>query len=407
MINKTIRFIEELRPHTPNIFWSNLNQGVTTASALVLSIVFTRLGSKELYGQYLFVLAMFGLFSIISIPGVRTVIFRTTAQGYDGVYLKATKFSFLWSLLGIPLLVAAGVFFYLFKTKILGTTLIAFALFFPFVESLQNWMLYLKGGSEFRKLALYNFIKLLISLIAVTLSIVLTRNIIVILLVYFLVSGGFNILYHFQTLKSLRNDKLDEGWKKQSYALTIMGLSSIIFGRVDIVLIGALLPFGQVAVYGLVMKFADAFFQIIRGTIEAVLPNLFQSKKITIRNFYGYFLLSFFVPLILYPIVKYPILIMYGQEFSQVIILSQVYLAIIPFYFFNSIASCFMVKYQLNAEINISRIASMTILIALYAILIPLYGIWGGVVSSMLYFIIQLVINLWLLKTGKSKCIQD
>jgi O-antigen/teichoic acid export membrane protein len=403
MINKTIRFIEELRPHTPNIFWSNLNQGVTTVSALVLSIVFTRLGSKELYGQYLFVLAMFGLFSIISIPGVRTVIFRTTAQGYDGVYRKATKFSFLLSLLGIPLLVAAGVFFYLFKTKILGITLIVFALFFPFVESLQNWMLYLKGGSEFRKLTFYNLVKILISLIAVTLSIVFTRNIIVILLAYFLVSSGFNILYHFQSVKSLRNDKLDKGWKKQSYALTIMGLSSIIFGRVDIVLIGALLPLGQVAVYGLVMKFADAFFQIIRGTIEAVLPNLFQSKKITIRYFYGYFLLSFLVPLILYPIVKYPILLMYPKEFSQVIFLSQVYLAIIPFYFFNSIASCFMVKYQLNAEINISRIASMTILIALYAILIPLYGVWGGVVSSMLYFIIQLLLNLSLLKIRSTK----
>ena len=403
MINKAAKLIEDLKPHTPNIFWSNLNQGITTAAALALSIVFTRLGSMELYGQYLFVLAMFGLFSIISIPGVRTVIFRTTSQGHEGVYRKATKFSFLLSLLGIPLLVATGVFFYLFKTKILGTSLIVFALFFPFVESLQNWMLFLKGRSEFRKLAFYNLIKILISLIAVTLSIIFTKNIIVILAAYFLVNSGFNILYHFQSVRLLRNDKLDHDWKKQSYALTIMGLSSIIFGRVDVVLIGSLLTFEQVAIYGLVMKFADVFFSVIKSTMEAIVPNLYQSKKITIRFFYKFFFLSFLVPIILYPVIKYPVLFLYPQRCSDVVGFSKVYLAIIPFYFLNLVVTYFMIKYKLNKEINIGRIISMIAVVVFYAILIPLYGIWGGVIASMLYFITQLLVNLFLLKIRDAK----
>jgi O-antigen/teichoic acid export membrane protein len=403
MINKAVQFIEELKPHTPNIFWSNLNQGVTTASALALSIIFTRFGTLGLYGQYLFVLAMFGLFSIISIPGVRTVIFRTTSQGYDRVYSKATTFSFLLSLLGIPLLIAAGVFVYFFKTKILGITLIVFALFFPFMEGLQNWMPFLKGRSEFRKLAFYNLAKILISLIAVTLSIIFTENIIVILAAYFLVNSGFNILYHFQSVRLLRNDKLDPEWKKQSYALTIMGLSSIIFGRVDIVLIGSLLTFEQVAIYGLVMKFADVFFSIIKSTMEAIVPNLYQSKKITIRYFYKFFFLSFLVPIILYPIIKYPVLFLYPERCSDVVRFSKVYLAIIPFYFLNLVATYFMIKYKLNKEINIGRIISMIAVVVFYAILIPLYGIWGGVVASMLYFITQLLINLFLLKVREAK----
>jgi O-antigen/teichoic acid export membrane protein len=403
MINKAIQFIEELKPHTPNIFWSNLNQGITTVSALALSIVFTRLGNKELYGQYLFVLAMFGLFSIISIPGAKTVIFRTTSQGHEGVYRKATTFSFLWSLLGIPLLIITGVFFYLFKTKILGTSLIVFALFFPFMESLQNWMLFLKGRSEFRKLAFYNLLKILISLIAVALSIVFTKNIIVILAAYFLVNSGFNILYHFQSVRLSRNDKLDKEWKKQSYALTIMNMSAIIFGKVDVVLIGALLTFEQVAIYGLVMKFADVFFSIITSTMEAIVPNLYQSKKITIRFFYKFFFLSFLVPIVLYPVIKYPVLFLYGREYSEVVGFSKLYIAIIPFYFLNLMATYFMIKYKLNKEINIGRIISMITVVVFYAILIPLYGIWGGVIASMLYFITQLLINLFLLKVREAK----
>jgi len=401
MIGKAVNFINKVKPHLSDIFWSNLNQAVMTVFALVVSIVFTRLGSKELYGQYLFVLGIFGLFSIISMPGVQICILRTAAQGYDGVYRKATRFSFLWSLLGIPLLFVTGILIYLFKTKILGVSLIAVALFFPFEISLQNWMLFLKGRSAFRKLAFYNSIKLIMSLLAVTVSIVFTKSIIVILAAYFLVSSGFNILYHFKALNSLKNDEVDPDWKRQSFSLTMVVVSSIIFGRVDIVLIGALLPFGQVAIYGLVMKFTDVFFNIIQSTVEAIIPNLYQSKKITIGYFYKFFLLSFLMPIILYPVIKYPVLFLYGREFSEVVGFSRLYVFIIPFSFLNMTATHFMIKYKMNKEINLSRIASMVVVVVLYAILIPFYGVLGGVISSMLYFIVQLVINLLLLRIRK------
>ncbi|MHC4084402.1 MAG: lipopolysaccharide biosynthesis protein [Planctomycetota bacterium] len=405
MIDKAKRFVEEVKPHTSKIIWSNINQGVTTAFALAVSIVLTRLGSKELYGQYLFILGIFGLFSIISVPGVRICVFRIAAQGYDGVYRRATRFSFLWSLFGIPLLVITGIFIYLFKARMLGIGLITVALFFPFEEGLQNWILFMKGRSYFRRLAVYNSIKFFISLAAVTASIVFTGNIIVILAAYFLVSSGFNVFYHLKTVSSLTNDEVDEGWKRQSLALTIVILSTIIFGRVDIVLIGALLPFGEVFVYGLVMKFTDVFFRVIQSTSEAIVPNLYQSRKITIRYFYKFFLLSFLVPIILYPLIKYPVLILYGQdrECLDVIGFSRLYVFIIPFYFLNTIATHFMIKYKLNKEINLSRITSMIAVVVLYATLIPLYGIKGGVISSMLYFVIQLATNLFLLRVRKPK----
>jgi O-antigen/teichoic acid export membrane protein len=408
MIKRAVQFMEELRPHTPNIFWSNLNQAVMTVVALVTSVAFARLGGefgKELYGQYLFVLGMFGLFGVVSIPGLRAVIFRTAAQGYEGVYTRSTRFSFLWSLLGIPLLVITGVFIYLFKARILGIGLIAVALFFPFEISLQNWMLFLKGRSAFRKLAFYNSIKFLIILVSMTASIVFTRNIVIILAAYFLVSSGFNIFYHLKVVDSLKNDGVDPDWKRQGFALTILDLSTVIFGRVDIVLIGALLPFGQVAIYGLVMKFVGAFLEGIRSTMEAIAPDLFQSKKITVSYFYKFFLMSFLIPIILYPVIKYPVFFLYGREFSEVVGFSQLYVVIIPFYFLNMAATYFMIKYKLNKEINISRIASMIAVVVLYAILIPLYGILGGVVSSMLYFVMQLATNLFLLNMRKPKSI--
>jgi len=400
MIKKATKLISKARPHASNILWSNVNQVVIVLANLGISIVFARFADKALYGQFLFILATFSLLSIVSIPGTRTVIFRTVAQGYDGVYAKATSFSFLWSMLGIPLVVITGVILYHVKSKILGTSLVACALLFPFVTSLQNWMLFLKGRADFKRLSIYSLIKFLTILIAVALSIILSKNLIVILLAYYFTITGFNIFYHLKSLRILRNDRIDQGWKKQSFALTIMDLSVIAFGQVDIVLIGALLPLEQVAIYGLVMKFVDVFLKTIKCTVEGILPSLFRSK-VTVKYFYKFFFISFLIPVILYPVIRFPILFLFSRKYSDVIIFSKVYIAVIPFYFLDSIANCFLIKYQLNMEINISRIVSIIAVIILYAILIPWYGIWGGVISSILYYMIQLMMNLIMLRVGK------
>jgi len=406
MINQ-IKFISQAKEHMSNIFWSNLNQGLFTLSGLVISMIFVRFAGKELFGQYLFVHAIFGLFSIISIPGAATVIFRTTAQGYDGVYQKATTFRFLWSLLGIPLVVITGFFFYLFRAKTLGICLIACAFFFPFETSLQNWMVFLKGRSDFKKLTINNSIKLLVKLTSIIAVILFSKNVIVILVAYYLVEGGFNVFYYLRTLHLSRSNELDPAWKRQSYALTIMDLSGVIFGRVDILLIGTVLQFGQVAIYGLAMKFVDIFLMVIRNTTDVILPKLYKSEKITIRHFYVFCLLSFLIPIVLYPIVKYPVLLLYGRECSDVVVYSQVYLAIIPFYFLNSIATGFLVKYRLNREINFGRIISIVSVVVLYLTLIPLYGIWGAIISSMLYHAIEVLINLLILKISRSQYVDS
>jgi len=386
-------FLRDNRHHFNNIFWSNLNLAITTLVALALSIVFIRMGSKELYGQYLFILSTFGLFSVMAVPGVRTVIFRAVSQGREGVYSKATNFSFMWSLLGIPLLLLAGLYFYFFKAKILGISLMSSAIFLPFIASLQNWIPFLKGRSFFKKLVAYCTIQSFVTFLAV-ISVILTKNIIIIIIIYLSVRSIFNIIYHFKSLKLLANKKDDDGWKKQSFALSIIDFSSLMFGQLDIILIGILLPIGQVAIYGLVMSFIGIFIKGIKSTLEAILPKLYSDDSFVIKSFYKYFLASFFIPLILYPLIKYPIILVYGNEYTEVIRLSKIYLFVIPFYFLFSISHYFLVKYKLNKQININKITSIIVVIALYVILIPIYGIIGGVIASMAYFLVQVILNI-------------
>ena len=72
---------------------------ISLSISFFTSILIARVLSKDLNGIYIFILAIFNIFSIFSIPGLKTVIFKASSQNYDGTYKKAVNLSFKWSFL--------------------------------------------------------------------------------------------------------------------------------------------------------------------------------------------------------------------------------------------------------------------------------------------------------------------
>ena len=60
----------------------------------------TYLLTKEVYGQYQFVLSVLSLASVAALPGMRPAIVRAVAKGFDSTYKAALKLIFKRSLLG-------------------------------------------------------------------------------------------------------------------------------------------------------------------------------------------------------------------------------------------------------------------------------------------------------------------
>lgn len=398
MYKKSFNFTQKIKNCGRNIFWSNLNQGILVLSFLLNSIIFTRLGGMKIYGDFLLLYSILGLLSIISISGVRETILRSVSQGYDRTYFEATKFSLLWSLIGIPILLLIGLYYYFFQSSLLGITLMISSLVFPFFASLQTWMFIMKGKADFKRLALYNLLLKSVQLIMFIVTLTLTKNIMIIFLIYIFIESIFNIIYYLQNEKKyVTNSMIDSGWRKQSYTLSVMDLSSIIFGKADIIIMSIFLNSESVAIYGVIMKILDAFFVGINGSMTAILPQFYKSNKIKINNFYKIIFLSILIPLLLKPIIEYPIIFLYGQVFSEAIIYTQMYLFVIPFFLISKISNHFLIKYKLNNVILITKFVAMISVLILYLVLIPAYGITGGIISSILYFVIQSIINIYII----------
>lgn len=390
--------------HFPNICWANFSQLILTINQLLISIIVIRSVGKEMYGDYLFVFAIIGILMILSVSGVRTTIVRAVAQGNEHVFVDGTKFSFLKSLLGIPILLSLGFYFFFYTSRIdFGITLMVVSFLFPFFISLKTWMFYLKGRGKFKALSLYNLLLATTQILITGLIIILTKSLIFTVLSYVVIESIYNVIFTLIMIKKIDYKKIEDNWKKQSYTLSLMDFSSYVFGKADIAIMSIFMPAGSIAIYGIVMKSIEAFFLAIKSTIYGILPSLYKKNNIQIEYFYKYVVASFVIPIgLLFPI-KYAVLFFYGSEMLSAVFYIQIYLFVIPIYLLSTISNHFLVKQRENKPIIITKILAIIVVLILYFILIPLYGIMGGVISSIIYFVIQAILNVFFLNKIQKK----
>ncbi len=383
--------------HIDRLFIMNIYQVTNIITSLAVSVAFARLSTKTVYGQYTFAISIVSLISLISMPGVRTTIFRSVSQGDDGFYKSATRFNFIWSLIGAPLLALTGFYLYLARSEALGVSIILVSFLFPLIYSAQNWKNLLKAKENFKSFVIYETsISILKAVLIIGLIFLQPENLIAILTAYFLVETALNTYFYFKTLHLIDGRGTVKNWKKEGYAYTLLEFSSYAFSKIDRILVGLFLPFSQVAIYNIAMKVTDTFFKFIKSSIEAVLPGFFQGKY-KFSDFFPIFLILFAIPLLLYPIVEYPLIFLYSEDYRSSVFYAQIYLFAVPFYFMAYVSSEALIKERMDKEANISRLTALTIFVVITVILVPTLGILGAVIASLIYYPIQMFLALYYL----------
>ena len=195
-----------LEYYLKNSFWIGLRQFTEITMSLGLSMVFVRLTTKEVFGQYQFILSILSILSIVSIPGLNTSVIQSTARSYEGNYKKAVKTKFLWSLLGIPMLLIMGGYYYIYQNRILGIALMITSVFFPFLYAPGIWDSFFQGKERFDLSTQYASIQSAINAIVMIATLFLFKNnLLAIILVYLISLAIFNILWFRKSLKYIKN----------------------------------------------------------------------------------------------------------------------------------------------------------------------------------------------------------
>lgn len=364
--------------------------------SLITSVIITRFVSKEIYGNYRFIISVFAIFSIFTIPGLRTGLFKSISQNYDGTYNKSLRFSLKFSIIGIISLIIFGLILS-FNDKFennfeTGITIIICGLFISLFYSLDLWQFLLKGKERFKAFVVQNALISIIHLGLVILLLIVFDfyNVFLLIILYITVKSALNVIFSIRSQKYINNKNLDPNWKKQGLSLTILDLSALIFSSSDSVIMGIFLPLESIAIFSITLLIGNGIIIVIKSMIEVWVPRIYRHKSdLTIKNMFFIFLISFIVPFLLGFIIHLPILFLYTSKYESVILFTQIYIYIIPFHVFNTFLILYLIKHNYNKELNISKIITILLTLLLSFILIPIYGIMGAIISSFSFFVIQ------------------
>ena len=284
-----------------NGFWVSVKQGITMSTGLLVVIVLARMTSLEIYGKFQLILSILGVVSIISMPGFNTSIISSITKGFEGSYKHMVKIKFLWSILGVPILLLIGLYFYVTKEYIVSYSFFACSIVFPFLTGLYLWPSLLIGKEKFKILAKYNSIQSIVNSLFIILSIFLFKNNLVMLMIVYVSSLGIiNYILTKKTLKDVNNDLIDNNAIPYGYFMTKISVINIILEHFDKILIGYFIGIPELAIYSIGINIAKRLKVGIKNFLCVISPKIAKHNTFKWKYYIPVFGLSCIGTIILY-----------------------------------------------------------------------------------------------------------
>lgn len=393
----------DLRYFLRNGFWMLALKGVMTVSGIIISVVFARIATQRAFGQYNLFVSVFALLAVLTAPGTGTVVFRAVSQGRDGILQKAIRYRLKLGLTLAPPVLLAGGYIYIRRDPTLGAVVLLSAVIYPFYYAVELWQPAFEGKQQFSKRSLYEGGTTVVRLALTILVVVVTNGDPVYVFVTFVGTQLLpNAIYAWKALAAVDNDTVEAGWKASSLRLSLVNVLYTLYDHVDKVALAFFFTSRELAIYSVAVAIGNAIRRATDSVLRIYYPSIFQSENEDIlRDVKRAVPLTILMvgSLVAVAVVTLPTVIelLYTDKYAESIFFAQLYMGVIPLYVAVSIASTVLIKNEIENLYTAAVAISSVINVALYVILIPEYGIIGGILGSLGYFVVQLVLELCIL----------
>ncbi len=293
MLGKKVRYLDwlgkkiglDLARHFNNGQWIFLKFGVIAVGGWLISLLFARLGTKEVLGQYQYVLSCITIVSLLSLPGLNTAALEAVAHGREAGVIKAVRWSFFLSLMALVALVGLGFYSIFFRNQFLvGETLILAGLLAPFYYAFNTWNIYYDGKSLFKESSLRTVLLYISLHLSLAVGLLLEFNVLGLVLTYLFVHIFLFGYFFFELLKKIKdrtNDYIDFKFGvNSSIQRFVFGLSN----NVPPLAISALFGLEAVAIYYIGYFIVNAGSSLMGMLGYLYIPALFRGVKIAYKK---------------------------------------------------------------------------------------------------------------------------
>lgn len=357
-------------------------------ASLILSIAFARLLPREVYGQYRYILSIMAILAISSLNGMNNAIIRGVARGFDGVLKSGFKTKLKWSLLGALAAIGVAIYFWFQGNTEFSVSFLIVAVFLPLYKSGEVYQFYLNGKKLFGKKVAYTTIVQIVSTLIIIFTLFFTKNLVILILAYFLSYSLLRAFFLFWTIKKIRPNKSNDP-ETITYGkhLSLIDLLTLLSQQIDKILLFSFIGPVQLAVY----SFATLPVEYIRTPLQSIqelaLPKLSVKSSDDIKKTLPKKLIKASI-MITITIMVYIILTPYFfkilyPEYLDSIFYSRLFsfsLLVFPM----SMMTLALQAKKKTKELYKVNIINSIIRILFFAILIPLYGILGVIIAILL-----------------------
>jgi O-antigen/teichoic acid export membrane protein len=370
-------------------FWWILGRVFSFLASFLILMAFARFGTKEVYGAYQYVISMAAMIGLICLPGLDTALAGAIARGKEKTYFLCEKERLRFGFFSFLIFLIISLWYFLHKNFILGFSFLIAGIFHPFLATFSLYGVYWYAKKKFDIQNKYFVIHNLLAAITLILFIIFKPAIPSVVFGYFFAFTFATFLFWILTRKKI-NKETEEDKEAIPYGkhLTIMSIPGAISAQIDNVVMWQFIGPAQVAIYAYALRLVERISELIPFSALAF-PKMAEKdlkvdgvKKSIFDKFLKLFWFS--IPFAILYILFCPIFFkIFFPAYKESIIYSQVLALTLIFSSFSFLSTAFLAEAK-KRELYILNFAPQILKIALFFVLIPIFGIWGGIYSILI-----------------------
>lgn len=365
-------------------------------------VILANLLDKNEYGNYKYVYSLVGMLSVLSLTGgFRTIAVQAGALHTDGTIEKLYKTNFPLSILLFAGSLICGLYYILRGNPVIGLSVAIAGMSTVWGNNGIIASSYLNGKKRYWELLMFQGGLILGNLLTLGITILITKNIFVIIAMNSIVTASISTYYYFNIKKRLlKNDLIDKRLLHYGKHLNWLSIASTFNQYIDSLLIFWLLGSEKLALYAMTTPFVDRIIGFFKAGNTLALPKYTELGPRKAREFlYRRSLFGFLIGLsisCLYILLSPILFNIFFPKYLESMKLSWLFSLNIPLVGLATLPNAYLDslieiknKYKLLSAITISRIVTLPIFIILFGVVGVL---WSELISRSVGFITMVIL---------------
>ncbi|MEN9413437.1 MAG: hypothetical protein RLZZ342_524 [Candidatus Parcubacteria bacterium] len=381
-------------------FWLVLEQAAGMALSFALAIAFGHFASKDMYGNYKYILSLAGLLSAVSLSGLGDAMNQSVARGYDGALTQSLRLQARWSLPFVLVTLGTAAYYsWIADNEFVAGSLVIVALLQPVLASVSIFASFFYAQKDFVRGSLYSIGMNTITFLALLAALFLGERAIMLVGTYFVVKTLAAAYGFWKAYRHRRNDTEDPALFGFSAHLSAMNVIGAIADKIDSVIIFTLLGPAQLATYAFALAIPEQIKGVAKNLYGLALPR-FAAREVsdiqqTIWRKLFLVLGSTAIVVLIYIGAAPALFVFLFPIYTDAITYSQWYaLSILPASIVPILAAA-LTAHQKTRALYISTNGSSIVLIMALLILIPWFGLAGAIAAQVIYRLCNMILTIW------------